>query len=136
MLVIFLLSNESAGVSSGRSTVIVSILSGSFHLGTPQMILTFLVRKSAHIIAYFILGILIFNVVRNYQIRRISMIAIALGLAFCYAASDEFHQLFVVGRSCELRDIIIDTTASLAGILVTSLICWILAKNKTKQDRL
>jgi len=129
---IFLLSNEPAGVSSGRSAVIVNILSGSFCLGMPQAILTFLVRKSAHIIAYFILGILIFNVVRNCKIRRVLMIFIALGLAFCYAASDEFHQLFVVGRSCELRDIMIDTTASLAGILVTSLICRILAKNKTK----
>jgi len=132
MAVIFILSNEPAVVSSGRSAAIVSTLSGSFHVGISQVVLTFLVRKSAHITAYFILGILIFNVLRNYKIRCVLMIAIALGLAFCYAVSDELHQLFVVGRSCELRDVMIDTTASLTGILMAILIRQILAKHIAK----
>lgn len=39
-----------------------------------------------------------------------------------YAASDEFHQLFVPGRSGRLTDVLIDSAGLLAGILVVCLI--------------
>ena len=35
-----------------------------------------------------------------------------------YAATDEFHQLFVEGRSGEIRDILIDTSGALTGALL------------------
>ena len=37
---------------------------------------------------------------------------------FIYACTDEFHQLFVMGRSCEIRDVLIDTLGSFVGILI------------------
>ena len=36
-----------------------------------------------------------------------------------YALSDEFHQRFVPGRSCSLRDVLIDSAGCLSGILIT-----------------
>lgn len=122
MLVIFMLSSEVSGVSSGRSDTIVNLLTSSLHLNLSQEFLTFLTRKTAHIIAYFILGILIFNVVKTYRLRVHNAIFASIGFALVYAASDEFHQLFVPGRSGELRDILIDTTAATIGILLFSFI--------------
>jgi VanZ family protein len=115
MIVIFLLSNEISGVSSGRSGAIVHILTHSLP-GLPQQILTLLTRKAAHTIAYFILGILIYNVVKEYNFTTRRAILLSIGLAFSYACSDEFHQLFVQGRSPEITDVLIDTTASTLGV--------------------
>ncbi|MBR5116337.1 MAG: VanZ family protein, partial [Lachnospiraceae bacterium] len=42
----------------------------------------------------------------------------ALIIAVLYAASDEFHQSFVPGRSCMLGDVGIDSLGALAGILL------------------
>jgi len=123
MIVIFLLSNEPAVVSSGRSDLIVYAITTSFHSNMSQEIMTFLVRKSAHITAYFILGVLIFNIVKDYKYKSIYAISISIGMAFLYAVSDEFHQSFVPGRSCELRDVIIDTTASIVGVCLFYLLC-------------
>jgi len=44
------------------------------------------------------------------------LIAWAVGAA--YAVTDEFHQLFVAGRSCEVRDMCIDAAGVLCGVMV------------------
>lgn len=116
MIIIFLLSNEISGTSSGRSGAIVDILSNSLHVSLPQEILTFLTRKAAHIIAYFILGILAFNIVKTYNLSTRRAILLSILFTLTYAASDEIHQLFVPGRSGEVRDVLIDTTASTVGV--------------------
>lgn len=124
-IVIFLLSNEPAVVSSGRSDLIVRAISTSFHADLSQQIMTFLVRKSAHITAYFILGVLIFNIIGDYKLKPRYVIFISIGLVSLYAISDEFHQSFVPGRSWELRDVLIDTTAGIVGICLIYLLCKI-----------
>lgn len=116
MIVIFLLSNEVSNTSSGRSGAIVDILANSLHVSLPQEILTFLTRKAAHIIAYFILGVLAFNVVRTYGLSTKCAILLSILFALTYAISDEIHQLFVPGRSGEVRDVLIDTCASAVGV--------------------
>lgn len=124
MIAIFILSSEPAGVSSGRSDLIVGAISNSLHLTLSQEIMTFLVRKSAHTVAYFVLGVLIFNIVKDFRLNRAKLaIAISVAAAFLYAVSDEFHQLFVQGRSCELRDVMIDTVAATIGVCFYYLIC-------------
>jgi VanZ family protein len=40
-------------------------------------------------------------------------------LVAVYATSDEIHQLFVPGRSGEVRDVLIDTSAGLVGVVMT-----------------
>ena len=35
-----------------------------------------------------------------------------------YAISDEIHQLFVPGRSGQVRDVLIDSAGSLLGIII------------------
>ena len=77
-----------------------------------------IVRKSAHFLEYLILGILMINVVKNY--KDINNCLFFMSLLFCimYAISDEVHQLFIPGRSCEILDVLIDSTGSLIGIFI------------------
>ena len=95
--------------------------------GVSTAILTFLVRKSAHIIAYFILGILMYRAlrinIRRWRTRTVA--SFALLSCSLYAVTDEIHQLFVPGRSGELRDVMIDSIAALVGV---GLCAWLIRR--------
>lgn len=78
---------------------------------------TYPIRKLAHYTLYFILGILSFLVVKDYSINK-KLIIYSLLICFLYACSDEFHQLFVIGRSASIKDVMIDTFGSLCGISI------------------
>ena len=118
MLLIFLFSSEIASTSSGHSAIIVNAIINTFHIGLAEGIVTFLTRKAAHIFMYFVLGTLIYNVIKEYKLPIKKTIYLSIISALTYASLDEIHQIFVPGRSCELRDVIIDTTASVVGILL------------------
>jgi VanZ family protein len=53
---------------------------------------------------------------------RFSLLVAALGLTALYALSDEAHQLFVPGRSFELRDLALDITGAAVGLAGYTLI--------------
>ena len=132
-LVIFILSNQPAAVSSGQSGVIVGHLQQAMP-GVSTAVLTFLVRKSAHIIAYFILGILMYRALRINMRRWQKRTVASLALISCslYAVTDEIHQLFVPGRSGELRDVMIDSIAALVGI---GLCTWMMRRRHEQNKR-
>lgn len=67
-------------------------------------------RKLAHFTEFTILGILMFPAFSSFKT--------AFLLSAVYAVSDELHQLFVPGRSCELRDMLIDITGVCLGLLM------------------
>lgn len=116
MGVIFMFSNEIADSSSERSGAIVEVISRS--VSWSQDILTFLTRKAAHIFIYFVLGIVAFNVVKDFPLSKKRAVLVSVLFVVLYATTDEFHQSFVPGRSAELRDVLIDTTAGAMGTLV------------------
>lgn len=127
MIVIFLLSNEVADTSSVRSGAIVDFIAQS--VSWSEGLLTFLTRKAAHIFVYFVLGILMFNAVRYHvSLRRAVWMSIVFVLA--YAVFDEVHQLFVPGRSGEIRDVLIDTMAGGVGIVLYAWTARLLRKEK------
>ena len=78
---------------------------------------TYPIRKLAHYTLYFILGILSFLVVKDYSINK-KLIIYSLLICFLYACSDEFHQLFIIGRSARVLDVIMDTFGSFRSISI------------------
>lgn len=73
------------------------------------------VRKLAHFTEYFILGILMFFMLREYNVRDIYVVILA---CFLYAVTDEIHQLFVAGRNGNFFDVLIDTSGSTLAVLL------------------
>ena len=92
-----------------------------------------LIRKIGHIVEYAILGIVSFYLALNYQLPLKK--SLILSLVFCafYAGTDEFHQLFVPGRTGRVIDVFIDFCGSAAGIGVFEMIKMLIQKNKTKK---
>lgn len=111
MILIFTMSSFNSTESSNQSNFIVDIITNIFNI-TNINLLSLIIRKLAHFTEYFILGILIYNLIHSYNKK----ICIAIIICVLYAISDEIHQLFVPGRSCQLLDILIDTMGSIVGI--------------------
>ena len=77
------------------------------------------IRKLAHFSIYLILGFLFSNAYYQSGFKKFSKyIPLAFVSSAVYASTDEFHQLFVSGRSGELRDVLIDSSGAFLGILI------------------
>ena len=93
----------------------------------------FPVRKMAHATEYAILGCLLTNLCLTFPMRKAYMWGWLMGSA--YAATDEFHQLFVSGRSGQMTDVMIDSVGCLTGCLLIYLILCIVKKHASFQTR-
>lgn len=93
------------------------------------------VRKSAHFIIYLVGGFLLFNFFRTYNISLRNQIIYAILGIILYASSDEFHQLFVNGRTARIEDVLLDTLGAIVGILLNLICLKIVYKIKNKKDK-
>ncbi len=91
-------------------------------------------RKTAHGIEYCALGILLFLAAGFLARKQKKRCAAAFLTGAAFAALDEFHQYFVPGRSCELRDMLIDTTGVTAGILLAVAAGYLNRSKKRKNE--
>ena len=114
MLFIFCQSALPAELSQQESGVVVRFLAGV--TGLEEGLVSFVVRKGAHFLEYLVLGISLFWTVRDLRMRASFWIPWAVGAL--YAVTDEVHQYFVPGRSCELRDVLIDACGVAAGVAI------------------
>ena len=115
-------STESTGISMRVSETIINITrKGESQEVKYQLAKNIepIIRKLAHFSIYTLVGFLLMSLVSTYNLTLKKRILISLIAGFLYACSDEIHQLFVSGRSGEIRDVLIDTS----GVLVGSLIC-------------
>jgi VanZ family protein len=88
------------------------------------------IRKAAHVIEYFILGLLLFRAFRGDSITSwkwrwsfSAVIVVAL-----WAISDEFHQSFVPARTASVVDVGIDTVGGVLAQFVSGF--WHLWRKK------
>lgn len=80
-------------------------------------IINFIIRKSAHITEYFILTILFVSLYKEYTNNKNKIIIISIISCFLYACTDEIHQLFIIGRTGQFIDVLIDTFGGLLFII-------------------
>lgn len=139
MIIIFSFSSADANKSTGTSdkviTTMIEIKDKITDQETPisekEIIVknsSFYVRKIAHITEYLILGFLMFNLLKQYSVTNIYY---AIGLSVLYSCTDEFHQLFINGRSGSFKDVLIDTI----GILLGTYLYEILVIKKKKVNK-
>lgn len=123
MALIFSLSAETATESSATSGETLKMLLKLFYPKFSSLTsaeseaiissMQFAVRKTAHFSLYFILGLLAFlSTVSYFSLSLAARTLISAGICLLYAVSDEIHQYFIPGRSCELRDVTIDFCGS------------------------
>ena len=102
----------------------------------------YIFRKFAHFTEYAVLALLLWRAIRNTRWDKLRQLAeiqqlsgvqspwkweeagLALTIVFLYAATDEFHQIFVPTRTPMLSDVCIDT----CGGAVALLALWIFGR--------
>ena len=135
--VIFGFSSQDAEQSASLSEEVTEVIVDTFEVKTEPNIIEHFVRKTAHFTEYAVFGGLLFLSFAffcRYKQKSPYLALIPSSLvSLVYAASDEFHQGFVSGRSPELIDVCIDTSgAVLAGALIC-LIIYIVRKIKMRK---
>lgn len=105
-LIIFYFSSQVADNSSSQSSRVVEFVSNilpfinnmeeNAKTNLKEEILTPIVRKTAHLSLYAILGIFTMNFINTFKKLKTSE-KITYSILFCmlYACTDEFHQIFV-----------------------------------------
>lgn len=87
------------------------------------------VRKTAHVVEYAILAVLLWRALRKPQkgqwgpwSHRVGLMAFAL--ATLYAITDEFHQSFVPSRQGQFTDVLLDSFGAALGLFAL----WLLGR--------
>jgi VanZ family protein len=102
----------------------------------PQMrveLIHHIFRKIGHLTEYALLALLLWRAIRQPQKTdrgarrwRWDEAGLSLALVFLYAASDEFHQIFIATRTALVSDIFIDTSGGAIGLLLL----WVIGKSR------
>lgn len=136
--IIFKFSSENSTKSTSTSgTVINAIVDthpvtkdlNEYQKQSVKVKLTTPVRKMAHFTIYMILGVLLMCFANTYDTHILKKVLVSLAVGTFYACTDEFHQMFVSGRSSEITDVGIDTLGVVLGILLVifqiKLVNWV-----------
>jgi len=79
-------------------------------------------RKCGHLTEYAILGLLVWRALHGSKGKlppwSWPKVGGTLLIVFLYAATDEFHQVFVPGRTPMISDVLVDTAGGAIGLLV------------------
>lgn len=80
-------------------------------------------RKFAHASVYLILANILMLLIVQFKTNKIYLYNI-FSIIFCFgfACSDEYHQLFVSGRTGQVMDILIDTLGASIGCIIFDII--------------
>lgn len=130
---------ESSVVSEGLSYQLVNSTGLLFHLHLDEeqlqvisMVIEHYVRKAAHMTEYAILSILLYLWFGYWEWKNGKKILLAALVAALYAASDEFHQLFVPGRAAAVGDVLIDSSGALLGVIMAGVVSAIMAAHRRR----
>lgn len=129
MFTVFYFSNQPSQISENQSDTIVQKLLEIFFNNTDIQNIDFIVRKLAHLFLYTIGGMLVFNLILTYHKSLKLTLCISSMTCIIYAISDEIHQYFIPGRSCQLIDVGIDSIGICIGICF---MCFIVRKEWIK----
>ncbi|ARU59700.1 hypothetical protein CBW65_00560 [Tumebacillus avium] len=83
----------------------------------PYSMLEFFIRKAAHVTEYFLLAFLVWRTFAATRVRRSIALTVTALLSILYAASDEWHQAFVPGRTGHGIDVFVDSFGVLLLVL-------------------
>lgn len=139
MAIIFYFSAKPATISGESSLMISQTLLNAYEnitdlsyeeLARQQVLLDLdhIVRKTAHFIEYAILAAAwVMHFITWKKGFRIG-VGLSVLITSVYAATDEFHQTFVAGRSGQISDVLLDSCGAVVGAFFFLLLITIIKK--------
>ena len=153
MVIIYMFSNMTGNESNNKSegtinTVIEKTIDKTNDIGITNKHpsekkmknlvnnLNYPLRKCMHASIYLILCLLVLNILKLFGLNSYKLCFITLFICFLYACIDEYHQTYILGRTGEFKDVLIDMIGSEIGYLIYLLYISfknLLNKTKTKK---
>jgi VanZ family protein len=96
-------------------------------------IINHVIRKGSHFSEYALLACTFALHLLVLKKRGKLLLLVPIILSAFYASTDEFHQLFILGRSGQVSDVILDTCGAITGSLLFSTIVILIKKHKNKK---
>lgn len=90
------------------------------------------VRKTAHATEYAVLAVFWYQALQGMRKHRYGR---SFLISAAYAATDEYHQLFVPGRAGRVTDVLIDSAGAAAGLLIIFIVVKKLHSKPKPQHR-
>ena len=141
MLLIFGFSAQSGEESGGLSAIIAEPLtellvrfSGGIKASAREALylqVDSVVRTAAHFTEYAILGALLALIWRCFGLEKIWLPMLSGAV---YALTDEWHQAYIPGRSCEFKDLLVDTGGVICGVLMIAYLIQIWRKKHVQHS--
>ena len=118
-------SFSTSGFSSGFTGSVIDDLVLGVLPDTSQVFLfciNYIVRKLAHLAEYAVLGLLLYRAfVKGPGLASGRAVIVSIAVWALFAASDEFHQLLVPGRSARVMDVVFDASGAAIALLTLRL---------------
>ena len=120
-------SGQETAELSGRLSAMLLTALKSLGIRVAPITLHMFLRKTAHVIAYAVLGVLMYRTILLVCGGRWS---VALTVFICTAISilDEYQKMFIPGRHCHGTDILLNAACGILGITAA-----IIAENRKKK---
>lgn len=113
MYVVFGFSKHTGETSSSLSLRIANFFTNDESI---IRIIEPIIRKIAHLSEYALGGFLIYGFLLTFEMNSKKQIIMSILLGVIYAITDEVHQLFVPGRSGQVKDVYIDSLGVIIGV--------------------
>ncbi|MEE0946325.1 MAG: VanZ family protein [Acutalibacteraceae bacterium] len=135
MAIIFVLSSQDAVKSSEVSGNFIEKIFDLFPFLQYGKEMDFLVsslqifvRSFAHFAVFGALGVSVCAFASTFNVS--GLVKFVLCQLFCslYAVSDELHQKFSLGRSCQIKDMVVDSLGSAFGIVFVLILAAVISK--------
>ncbi|MBE5819578.1 MAG: VanZ family protein [Clostridiales bacterium] len=124
MITVYCFSNQKGETSGNTSGKVIEAVLKIFTKDVSEEKIQKLqlpIRKLAHFTIFAIGGVLAIMLLNQYNIPLIQKIIYSQLIITIYAATDEFHQKFIPGRTASIWDVLIDSAGALTAILIISL---------------
>lgn len=139
MTLIFIMSHQPAEVSTEQSggviefvaKIIVSDYDELPDTNKQEIINNYqlFVRKAAHFSIYCLLAFLLSGFYTSFEkLNRARVYVVAFITTFAFSCSDEIHQYFIPGRSCQISDVLLDSSGAVVGIIMFILLTLLINK--------
>lgn len=125
MITVYCFSNQKGEISGNTSGKVIEAILKVFTKDVSKEKIEKLqlpIRKLAHFTIFAIGGVLAIMLLNQYNIPLIQKIIYSQLIITIYAATDEFHQKFIPGRTASIWDVLIDSAGALTAILLITML--------------
>lgn len=130
LFVLFIFGNSmQTGTDSGAMSKAVVAFLSSIGIHVPEL----LIRKAAHFLEYFALGLLLAIDIRCITKNWWARVFAPLFCGLLIPVFDETIQLFTPGRSGEVRDVLIDFSGVVCGLALMTLLLFLVVDRRKKK---